>query len=366
VPAAHLLELPARRVALAVVAVAVALASLGFAQSAFAVDNGTLGIHPSNESNFFHLSSYPGGALEATAVVSNHTDAPVALLTYPVDAVSSSAGFAMADMAAARVGVGKWAKLDAAEITVPANADLAVPFRIEVPANATPGDYAGALIIQSAPVHGTTATVDQGTAVRMDVIQRQGVRIYLKVAGEASVALDHGQLASESDGDGITFSLPVTNTGNTMLHPTARLRISPWQGRSSTVTFSAPESLLPGATLTLHARVPEGSIVTVGDAEATITSEAGVVRTASPFSYARWDVIGILLAAAAVLILAGWRTLRFVRRARAALAQVNGSSRRRSATQPATPVAPWGVWSRPRRASGGRHAQVAQGRHRTS
>jgi hypothetical protein len=365
-PAGRPFEVLARRVTLAAAAaaaaaaVACALAPLGFAPPAFAVDNGTLGIHPSDESNFFHLSSYPGGEIQATAVVSNHTDAPVTLLSYPVDAISSSAGFAMADMAAPRAGVGNWVHLDADQITVPANGDLAVPFRLDVPANATPGDYAGALIIQSAPVRGATASVDNGTAVRMDVIQRQGVRIYLKVEGTATVALQHGALFSEKNGDAITFNLPVTNTGNTMLHPTAKLRVTSWQGGTSTLTFSAPESLLPGATLTLHARVRDGAIVTVGDADATITSEAGVDHAGSRYAYARWDLIAILLAGASVLILAAWRTLRFVRRARAALTQVNASSWPGSPIPATAPVPARRARSRQRRATRGRHAQVAQ------
>jgi hypothetical protein len=330
------------------------LTTLGSAQSASAVDNGSLGIRPSNESDFFHLSVFPGAALEATAVVSNHTDEPVTLLTYPVDAISSDAGFAMADAAAPRVAVARWVRLGANEITVPANSEFEVPFRLQVPANTPPGDYAGALIIQSPPVEGATTTVDGDTAVRMDVIQRQGVRIYLNVAGEAIAGLQHGELTSSKDEKGITFSIPVTNSGNTLLHPTAELRLSDWTGEQTTLIFPVPESLLPGATLTLRTTLSTAPMVAVGDAEAVVTSEAGVDRIDLAYSYAPWELFAILLAGGTVLIFVGWRTVRFIRRARVALAQVNPvgapkgsrSSTTSAAQQPLTGAS---------RASRGRH-----------
>jgi hypothetical protein len=109
-----------------------------------------LGIRPSNESDFFHLSLYPGAALEATAIVTNHTQSPVTLLNYPVDATSTPQGaFALANQDEPRPGVGGWVQLNGASITVAANSELKVPFRISVPAGTPLGDYAGGLIIQA-------------------------------------------------------------------------------------------------------------------------------------------------------------------------------------------------------------------------
>ncbi len=64
---------------------------------ATAVDNGALGIRPATESDFFHISLFPGAAIDATAIVSNHTAIPATLLTYPVDAQTTpQGGFALA------------------------------------------------------------------------------------------------------------------------------------------------------------------------------------------------------------------------------------------------------------------------------
>jgi len=307
-------------------AVALGLALLATAGPAAAVDNGSLGIRPANESDFFHLSLYPGAATDATAIVSNHTQAPVTLLTYPVDGQSSPQGaFALAAQSDPRTGMGAWAQLGTDHITVPANSDLKVPFRISVPLGTPPGDYAGGLIIQSAPVQGKTSTVSGGAAVRLDVIQRQGVRIYLSVAGTAVKALQHGNLSWQHTGDTVTFTLPLHNTGNTILHPTAVVGLSGQIGANTQLTFDTPESVLPGATLNLHAHLSHAALIQVGSAQATITSEAGTDHARTSIFYAPWVLIGSALLILVLALYGAWRTVRFVRRARRAIAQLDAS-----------------------------------------
>jgi len=304
------------------------LVLLAGAGPAAAVDNGALGIRPANESDFFHLSLYPGAALEATAIVTNHTQSPVTLLNYPVDATSTPQGaFALANQDEPRPGVGGWVQLNGASITVAANSELKVPFRISVPAGTPPGDYAGGLIIQSPPVQGQTSNVNGDTSVRLDVIQRQGVRIYLNVAGTAIKALEPGDLSWQQTGDTLRFTLPLNNTGNTILHPSATLDVSSWLGANTQLKFDTPESMLPGSTLDLHARLAQAPAIQSGTADATITSEAGTGQAETSVVYAPWPLIlaGLLLVLAALY--GAWRTARFVRRARRAIAQVTETER---------------------------------------
>ena len=123
----------ARVLAAAVLAPTIALVTLSGA--AFAVDDGTLGIRPELESDFFHINLAPGAAIDANAIVSNHTDAAVTLLSYAVDGQSTSQGaFALAAQGDPSVGVGAWAVLESSEITVPAQSSLTVPFRLSTPA----------------------------------------------------------------------------------------------------------------------------------------------------------------------------------------------------------------------------------------
>lgn len=312
---------------LARVALAVVLLILGVLVAAFpasAVDNGTLGIRPERESDFFHLSLHPGAATDAVAVVSNHTSSPVTLLTYPVDGENTVQGtFAMAAQSDPHKGVGAWVQLAAERITVPANTDVKVPFRLTVPQGTPPGDYAGGLIIQSPTVQGKITEVNGDTAVRLDTIQRQGVRIYLNVAGTAVESLDHGSLSWKQNGDGLDFVLPVRNTGNTILHPSADMNLSGWPAAATSLKFHAPDGLLPGASIDLHARLAQAPIVQNGNAEATLTSEAGTSQASTSVLYAPWALLAIGLVVFAAGLYGAWRGIRFIRHARVALSQLN-------------------------------------------
>jgi hypothetical protein len=311
-----------RRLHAAFILIAVGLATFGAAGPALAVDNGTVGIRPGNESDFFHISLAPGASIDDVAIVSNYTDAPVTLLTYPVDAGNSTEGtFAFGSETADPAGVGSWVTLEAGQITVPAQSHLKVAFRLSVPQTTPPGDYAGGFIIQSPPVEGETSTIGT-TAVRLDVIQRQGVRIYVNVAGKAARALTHGALTWSKSGDAVTFTLPVHNSGNSILHPTAALDLTGWPTANAHLDFEAPESLLPGASLTLHARLAQAPLVHAGSAEATITSEAGTARTRATVVYAPWIPFGIGILVLLAAFFGAWRAARFVRRARRALAEL--------------------------------------------
>lgn len=291
------------------------------AGQASAVDDGTVGIRPANESDFFHISLYPGAAIEAEAVVTNHTQAPVTLLNYPVDGQTTpQGGFALASRTDPQKGIGAWAHLKTDHLTIPANAEMKVPFRLTVPAGTPPGDYAGGLIIQSPPVQGKTSTVNGDTAVRIDVVQRQGVRIYLNVAGTAVKALTHGDLTWAQNGDDLAFTLQVHNTGNTILHPATELKLTGWPITDTTVKFDTPESLLPGSSIDLHATVPKTPSALNADAQAQLSSEAGTVQATTHVLYAPWLLLGIGFLILAAASYGAWRGVRFIRRARAALA----------------------------------------------
>ncbi|TFD68732.1 WxL protein peptidoglycan domain-containing protein [Cryobacterium ruanii] len=307
----------------AVAVLAPVLATLVVAAPAVAIDDGTLGIRPELESDFFHINLAPGAATEANAIVSNHTDAPVTLLNYAVDGQSTEQGaFALAAQADAQTAVGSWVTLGAESITIPANSDLTVPFRLSVPLTATPGDYAGGIIIQSPPVQGETTTSGGDAALRLDVIQRQGVRIYLTVAGTATTQLSHGALSWERSGDEVTFTLPLQNTGNTILYPTAALSVTSIIGATTELQFGAPESILPGATLNLEATLPQAAFIQLGSADAELVSDAGTQQVSASFIYVPWWIIVIILLLVLAIAFAVWRAALFVGRARRALAQV--------------------------------------------
>jgi hypothetical protein len=313
---------PHHTLRLAVTAGVLALISLSGLGPAAASEQGTLGIRPSNGSDFFRISLYPGAAMDATVIVSNSASTPVTLPIYPVDAQSNSGGaFVFASQQDIPAGAGSWMRLDTAEITVPANSEMEVSFRVSVPANTPPGDYAGGVIIQAPLVKGETSIVGEDTAVRIDVIQRLGARVYLNVAGTALQSLEIGDLTWEHTEDNLTFTIPLRNTGNTILSPTGTIDLSGWVGANTELDFEPPGSIFPGESLNLQVRLPQASPIQIGIAEVTVTSAAGTDRAQTVVTYAPWLLVGIGL----LLFLFGVdgirRSARFVRRARRAMAQ---------------------------------------------
>ena len=302
----------------------IALVAVGTnATPATAVDNGTLGIRPSNESDFFHISLYPGAAQDAVAIVSNRTNAPVTLLSYPVDALTTAqGGFAFSGQATVPTKLGAWVSMLKPSIQIPANSDLPVNFRVSVPEGTLPGEYAGGIVIQSPPVIGNETTNTSGAVVRMDVVQRQAVRIYLKVAGEASQQLEVSPLSWNLHDGAIAFTMTMRNTGNTILHPEAELMFSSMFGGDRPVQFSVPASLLPGANVEITAHLPKAAPFDSATAIATVSSTAGLQKSSATVLYASLLMKIIGASGLLLLIFIGWQMLRIIRRARKAIAEL--------------------------------------------
>jgi hypothetical protein len=310
-------------------------ALMGSAGPANAVDNGTLGIRPATESDFFHLSLAPGSTIDRVAIVTNFTATPVTLLTYVVDGLTTvQGGFALNTQDSVPVSVGLWATLPAPSITVPAESQVEVPFSITVPFGSPPGDYVGGLIIQEPLEKGDVATAADGTAVRLDVIQRQGVRIYLNVAGTSVKKLEVGPLAWTQSGESVTVTLPISNTGNTTLHPTGDIAFSSLLGLNGSALFTVPESITPGSTVVLEGIIDTAKLIQLGQIDATVASEAPTVRATTGFVNIHWWVLVGLTVGVLALAYLIRRQILFTRRARAAFARETRAETRAQTRQP--------------------------------
>lgn len=318
----------------------VTLGVAGNALPARAVDNGTLGIRPSNESDFFHLTVSPGETLSASAIVTNHGSAAVVLDTYAVDGETSAAGaFELKSQADPRAQVGSWVHNALSRITVKAQSQLSMPFSITVPVGTKPGDYAGGLMIQGLPIQGVTKN-DNGTPMRIDVVQRQGVRIYLKVAGTAKTSLSASSATWTANAKTVTLRLAVKNTGNTTLHPVVTAVVNPLFANSRTVSFDAPESVPPGTTVTLTARYPAAPLMQIARIHATIKSEAATTSDSTTVFAIPWQTLSVGLGMLLAIAFVVWRLVRFLRTAFSAIAAVKNAAAKPLADPTDSPSTP--------------------------
>lgn len=190
----------------------------------------------------------PGDTVEDRVAVSNLSEEPVTFAVYASDAFTTAdGGFDLLAANQSPVDVGAWVGFEVEHVTVPARSSADVPFRLTVPANATPGDHAGGVVASLR----TTAEDDSGAALVVD--NRVGVRIYLRVSGDLVPQVVIRNLRASYDGSlnplsggTPTATYTVANTGNVRIAGTARVRVTGPFGVAPR-TVDAPEitELLP-------------------------------------------------------------------------------------------------------------------------
>ncbi|MFD0638853.1 WxL protein peptidoglycan domain-containing protein [Catenulispora yoronensis] len=199
-------------------------ASTALPAVAHAPGTSTFGIQPKpnpNERAAFSYNANAGASVKDTVVVSNFGDQPLTLHVYANDAINTSdGGFDLRPSAEPPKDSGAWVKFDDPKPfqIVPPKSKVELPFTLSVPANATPGDHAAGIVAA------LTMPSTDGKGNRVNVEQRVGSRIYLRVAGDLkaqlavthAVATYHGTWNPLGSGTAdITYL--ITNTGNVRL-----------------------------------------------------------------------------------------------------------------------------------------------------
>lgn len=181
-----------------------------------AVEYGGLGGKPVHRNpadarteSWFILTAAPGATLEDELLVVNNTSETKEVEIYPADtAKASGGGFALKQKLDQMKEIGSWTKISKTRLTLGPHAQEVVPFQLMVPSSVTPGEYAGALIVQevAAPM-----MMDGGIALSL----RMGVRIYLTVPGTMKRSLGFEGIQVRSNPDGSRYaSLSLASQGN--------------------------------------------------------------------------------------------------------------------------------------------------------
>jgi hypothetical protein len=261
----------------------------------------------------------PGQVVDDVLGLSNLADEPQTFRVYGSDAFSTGDGsFALLRGDQTSKDVGRWVRFDADRYTVPPHSRLDLPFKIHVPANATPGDHAGGAV---------AAVLEPGKdrkGQRVDIDRRVAARIYLRVQGplRPSVAVDQVRIRYENPinavaGAPMVVTYRVRNTGNARLTGTASVSVAGpgGLGSKSAKRTSLPE-LLPGASLVRTATITGVRPLIRLTAEVEVVPEpVGGVTGTPPTTIARtqvvWAVPWLALGVIAAIVVA-WRVRRRV------------------------------------------------------
>ncbi|MFG6477103.1 WxL protein peptidoglycan domain-containing protein [Microbacterium sp. P06] len=203
--------------------------------------------------NFAYTVS-PGGRLDDALVISNHDDAPLDLDIYGADAFTTQSGqLDVLPRAEESAFLGTWITVGQGRVSIPAGESVEVPFTVAVPANATPGDYAGG-IVSSLP------QPEQSDGIAVD--RRLGIRVQLRVEGDLmpglaveNVTVEYAPTLNPFGPGAATVDYTVRNTGNTRLTAQQSVALSGPFGllRSDIAGVEPVPELLPGESWTVSA-----------------------------------------------------------------------------------------------------------------
>jgi hypothetical protein len=272
---------------------------------------GTFAVQPSGPNgpggrDYFVYTLRPGQVFGDIVGVSNLSDETLTFAVYPTDAFNTpDAGFGLLREEELPVGLGTWVELGATQYTLDPGERVDIPFSVTVPADASPGDHAGAIVAQVIP-EGSADQPDDG--IGFDVRLRIGARIYVRVDGPLSPSLTIEQFRIEYvtplnplGSDSVRVTYVVANTGNTRLQPTASLKVAGLFGLGSTQAplRDIPE-LLPGSSLEIAEIIRD--VRPLGRLTATLRLQAPLDGVDVERSVSTWTVPWLLVAAIALLL----------------------------------------------------------------
>jgi len=317
--------------ALVVAAALVAAGALAAAPASAATDDVTWTVRTASNALGADRTNYsytlnPGAHLDDAIVIANRGADAIELDLYAADGYTTSTGSLDLRVAGDQsVGVGAWITVPQHHVSVAAGQSVEVPFAVDVPPNATPGDYAGGVV--------TSLTVADAFA-NVNVDRRLGIRTGIRVGGDLAPALAVDDLRVDWDGGAIPFLFGdatvhyrLHNTGNVSLTSDETDAVTGPFGvaRLEAIPDAAAPMLLPGETWQRDVRVPAvaamGVLIASVAATPIVTDAAGSTSALDPVSASAlgWAVPWPLLLLVALIVVGavfGPRVLRERRRRR--------------------------------------------------
>jgi uncharacterized membrane protein len=268
----------------------------------------------------YHYSITPGEKVDDALVVTNRGAEPLELGVYAADGFTTDSG--QLDLLAGgkrSTNIGAWVRAGSSRISLAPGQSVDVPFTVAIPADATPGDYAGGIV---------TSLVQPDSTEQINVDRRLGIRIGVRVGGDLKPALAverahldwDGGLDPFAGGDA-TLSYTLHNTGNAILSARQAATVA---GPFGAFAVTAPNAaavpeLLPGETWKVQVRIPDvaAAVLLTGTARVTpivtdasgSTSTLAVVSTSANGWAVPWMLL-LLLVVVVALVLAAIRLRR--------------------------------------------------------
>lgn len=286
----------------------------------------------------------PGQHLDDFYTVRNTGTTSQSFTVFATDAFNTDDGaYGLLDTDATPTDAGNWVAFEggATQLSVPLEpgASATVPFTVDVPADARPGDHAAGIVISSVSPVGEIL-----------VDKRVATRLYVRVPGDLQPNLTISAISAAYAGElnpfagSVDVTFTVANNGNVAL--AARTLV----GANALFGIGAGESvsgeiaeLLPGAHRTMTVTVPDvgqwGYLNAVVKLAPTVDADAlnpGPLREVSRDSVViavPWILLALLVLAGLVMLALKLRGKRDEKNARLWLEYTEAEARRRAAEE---------------------------------
>lgn len=188
----------------------------------------------------------PGATHRDHLAIENFSASEVTFQVYASDGYFTDTGrFNMRPSTETPAGAGAWITVDDA-VTVPAGETVILPFDVEVPENAPPGDHPAGIAVA---IH--SAAAEEGSAVGVE--SRTGFRVMTRVTGELQPAISAAATAiyagswNPFEPGTVRVEYQLVNTGNTRLEVQPDLSLAgPFGAGEWTQELPAIEEIAPG------------------------------------------------------------------------------------------------------------------------
>jgi hypothetical protein len=202
---------------------------------------------------YFLFTVSPGEQVSDSATLYNPTQSTLHLRLFASDAYNTvrGGGFALHTSPQPNKDAGDWIKLPVTEFNVEPLTGVKIPYNVDIPKNAEPGDHvAGIVALDTA-----TSSTEQKEGVTVLVHRAVGARVYIRVQGPLHPNLDVPDISLDvskpvltpfGSGDN-TVAFTLTNTGNTRQSPKVHVWVTDVFGRTvqDFKKFAVPD-LVPG------------------------------------------------------------------------------------------------------------------------
>lgn len=214
------------------------------------------GIQPADSTiSFFEFEAEPADVVELPVLLYNNDELPIEIRTYAADGYTLVNGGFDARLDGQPVTeTASWIEYEAENIIIEGGDTIERLARLTVPADAAPGEYFAALVVQNAsPIQ--TGNIEQ--------VIRQLIAVVVVIPGSETVAIEVGDASFRQLTDYFSVLVEVTNSGSIRVRPSGELAV---YDAADTLMLTAPVTMglvLPGDTTSVEIALPQ--VLPVGE-----------------------------------------------------------------------------------------------------